>query len=81
VFSDIRTTKAQYNHVPHTAVLHVRITFYSKSLNGRDHLEDTGLDGTTELKRSLKKEDMMDWNESMWLSIWNSASGGVLGTG
>lgn len=54
---------------------------YSKSLNGRYHIEDTGIDGTTELKCSLKKEDMMDWNGSMWLSIWNSASGGVLGTG
>jgi hypothetical protein len=59
----------------------MRITFYSKSLNGRDHLEDTGLDGKTELKWSLKKEDMMDWNGSMWFSIWNSASGGVLGIG
>jgi len=59
----------------------MRVTFYSKSLNGRYHLEDTGLDGTTELKWSLKKEDMMDWNGSMWLSIWNRASGGVLGTG
>jgi hypothetical protein len=37
--------------------------FYLKSPNGRGHLEDTGLDGMTELKRSFKEGeyDGLEW--------------------
>jgi uncharacterized SAM-dependent methyltransferase len=44
----------------------MRVTFYLKSLNGRGHLEDTGLDGMTELKWSFKEGE---YDELEWIHV------------
>ena len=37
--------------------------------NGKDHFEDTGVDGRIILRRIFKKEDVRVWSGSSWLRI------------
>jgi hypothetical protein len=40
--------------------------FWLEKLKGRDHLEDTGVDGRMRLEWILRKQDVKGWTECIW---------------
>jgi len=43
---------------------------YWGNLRGRDHLEDTGVDGSVILRGMFRKWDVGVWIGLIWLRIW-----------
>jgi hypothetical protein len=46
-----------------------RVQGFGEETEGKNHLEDTGLDGRIILRRLFRKWDVGAWNGSMWLRI------------